>query len=164
LKCLIAKEFYRLDRCTFLLGDFVQYMQKTPRTFDFCLASGVLYHMANPIELLALIAKVSSRAMLWTHYYDHEVIRRRMPLYKRVRFKQGRKDIYNGFSYTRQERRYGLGLRNRQFIGGTAAYSCWLPLEDIIAGLKFFGFREVVIGFHDAEHVNGPAVCLACSK
>src|SRR5579862_699882 len=105
LKCLIAKELYRLDRCTFLFGDFVQYMQKVPHTFDFCLASGVLYHMANPIQLLELIAKVSNRTMLWTQYYDHDVIRQRMPLYKRVRFKQGRKDTYKGFTYTRHERR-----------------------------------------------------------
>jgi hypothetical protein len=164
LKCLIAKELYNLERCTFLLGDFVQYMQRSEQKFDFCLASGVLYHMANPPELLSLIAKACDQAFFWTQYFDRDVIRERMPLYKRVRFKSPEKATYNGFTYTRNERRYGLGLRNLQFIGGTASYSCWLTLDDMIAGLKYFGFKKVEIGFHDKEHVNGPAVCLACSR
>jgi hypothetical protein len=164
LKCLIAKEIYHLDRCSFLLGDFVQYIQQSDQKFDFCLASGVLYHMANPPELLSLIAKVSDRAFFWTQYFDGEVIRRRMPLYKRVRFKPPQQATYKGFTYTRNERRYGLGLHNLQFNGGTASYSCWMTLDDMIAGLKFFGFKTVEIGFHEKEHVNGPAVCLACSK
>jgi hypothetical protein len=164
LKCLATKELYGLNNCTFLFGDFLQYMRQTPQNFDFCLASGVLYHMANPVELLSLIAKVTQRAMLWTQYYDRDVIRQRMPLYKRVRFRRSRKDTYNGFSYTRNERRYGLGLHNLHFIGGGDSYSCWMNLDDIVGALKFFGFKKVEMSFHDKEHVNGPAVCLACSK
>jgi hypothetical protein len=164
LKCLIAKELYKLDKCNFVLGDFVKYMKETSRKFDFCLASGVLYHMENPVELLSLVAKISDRAMFWTQYYDHSIIRSRMSLLRRLRFSPGKQAHYEGFTYTRHERRYGVRLRSLQFIGGTAAYSCWMTLEDIIAGLKHFGFQKVEIGFHDKEHVNGPAVCLACSK
>jgi Protein of unknown function (DUF1698) len=164
LKCLIAKELYKLDKCNFLLGDFIKYMKETSLKFDFCLASGVLYHMENPAELLSLVARVSDRAMIWTQYYDHEVIQRRMSLFKRLRFRPGEQANYDGFTYTRHERRYGVRLRSLQFIGGTAVYSCWMTLDDIIAGLKHFGFKKVEIGFHDKEHVNGPAVCLACAK
>jgi hypothetical protein len=164
LKCLIVKQLYKLDRCDFVHGDFVRYMQETPQAFDFCLASGVLYHMTNPAELLSLVAKVSNRAMLWTQYFDQAIIRSRMSYLKRLRFRHGYETTYQGFTYTRHERRYGVRLRSLQFIGGTAAFSCWMTLEDIIAGLKYFGFKTVEIGFHDKEHVNGPAVCLACAK
>lgn len=164
LKCLIAKELYKLDRCNFMLGDFRRFMAETSQTFDFCLASGVLYHMESPPELLSLVAKVSNRAMFWTQYYDHAIIKSRMSYLKRLRFRSAEQATYNGFTYTRHERRYGVRLRSLQFIGGTAAYSCWMELEDIIAGLKHFGFQRVEINFHDKEHINGPAVCLACSK
>jgi hypothetical protein len=164
LKCLLTKELYKLDRCHFVLGDFVKFMTETSRIFDFCLASGVLYHMENPAELLSLIAKVANRAMLWTQYYDHAIIQAQMSYLKRLRFSAGKPANYKGFTYTRHERRYGIRLRSLQFIGGTAAFSCWMELDDIIAGLKHFGFEKVAISFHDKEHVNGPAVCLACSK
>jgi hypothetical protein len=162
LKCLITKELYKLDRCNFLLGDFMKFMTETSQTFDFCLASGVLYHMENPVELLSLVAKVARRAMFWTQYYDYAIIRKRISYLNRLRFRPGKRDNYKGFSYTRHERRYGL--RSLRFIGGTAAFSCWMELDDLLAGLKHFGFEKVAISFHDKEHMNGPAVCLACSK
>jgi hypothetical protein len=155
---------YALDRCRFVLGDFRKFMADTSQTFDFCLASGVLYHMENPAELLRLIAKVSQRAMIWTQYYDRDVIQNRMSLLKRLRFSSAYQASYEGFTYTRHDRRYGLRLHSLQFIGGTARFSCWMELNDIIAGLKYFGFRTVETNFHDKEHVNGPAICLACSK
>jgi len=164
LKCLIAKELLGMSGARFLLGDFMAYLRDNPEHVDICFASGVLYHMENPAELLSLVARVSDRAMFWTQYYDHEVIQRRMSLFKRLRFRPAEQANYDGFTYTRHERRYGVRLRSLQFIGGTAVYSCWMTLDDIIAGLKHFGFKKVEIGFHDREHVNGPAVCLACSK
>jgi hypothetical protein len=164
LKCLIAKELYELRKCHFVLGDFMKYMKETSNVFDFCLASGVLYHMANPVELLSLLAKVSNSTMIWTHYFDQSLITDRMSYLKRLRFRPARQATYQGFSYARHERRYGIRLRNLQFIGGTADYSCWMTLDDIIAALKHFGFKKVELNFHEKEHVNGPAVCLACSK
>ncbi|MGH9642303.1 MAG: class I SAM-dependent methyltransferase [Terriglobales bacterium] len=164
LKCLITKELYKLDRCSFLLGNFLKFMAETPERFDFCLASGVLYHMANPPELISLVAKVSNNAMFWTHYYDRDLIQRRMPYLQRQRFRTAASATYEGFTYTRHERRYGVRLRSLQFIGGTATYSCWMELEDIVAALKYFGFKTVKTNFHEKEHVNGPAVCFACSK
>jgi Methyltransferase domain len=164
MKCLITKEIYSLDRCKFMLGDFNKFMAETNEKFDFCLASGVLYHMTNPPELLSLISRVTDVVMFWTQYFDEQVIRERMPLLKRLRFAKPRRDSYQGFAYTRHDRRYGIRLRNLQFIGGTAANSCWMELDDIIAGLKFFGFKRVEIHGNEKEHVNGPAVCLLGSK
>ena len=164
LKCLIAKELYTLDRCSFVLGDFIKFMKQTDDSFDYCLASGVLYHMEDPVELLALIAKVSNRALIWTQYYDADVIKKNMPAWKQWRFSKGRPNVSHGFRYTQYRRRYGLGLRSLKFLGGTAAHSCWMTLNDITSALKHFGFRRIEINFHDPNAANGPAVCLACSK
>jgi hypothetical protein len=51
LKCLIVKELLGLERAQFLYGDFLEYLRQTSPKFDVCIASGVLYHMREPIEL-----------------------------------------------------------------------------------------------------------------
>lgn len=74
LKCLLIKELLELKRVSFLCGDFIDYLRANQKRFDICVASGVLYHMLNPVELIALAAKVSDRLFLWTHYYDQKII------------------------------------------------------------------------------------------
>ena len=70
LRCLVVKELMQLQGTQTLYGDFLEYLRPCTEHFDLCLASGVLYHMVNPAELIGLIAKVSDRAIIWTHYYD----------------------------------------------------------------------------------------------
>ena len=40
-------------------------------------ASGVLYHMTNPVRALQLMASASPNLMLWTHYFDQKQIEKR---------------------------------------------------------------------------------------
>jgi Protein of unknown function (DUF1698) len=75
LKCLVVKEIFGLRRVEFLCGDFVEYLRHSNATFDLCVASGVLYHMVDPVELLRLVARASDQLYLWTHYYDADRIR-----------------------------------------------------------------------------------------
>jgi hypothetical protein len=49
LKCLCIKEIFNLDCVKFKLGDFIQFLEKTNSKFDLVFASGVLYHMLEPI-------------------------------------------------------------------------------------------------------------------
>ncbi|MEV0678224.1 DUF1698 domain-containing protein [Actinosynnema sp. NPDC050436] len=74
LKCLVVKELLGITGARFLLGDFLEHMRVTPDRYDVCFASGVLYHLRSPVEALALAARVSSRLVLWTHYYDEGVM------------------------------------------------------------------------------------------
>jgi hypothetical protein len=71
LKCLVVKELLELRRARFLCGDFVQHLRTAPGPFDFCLASGVLYHMRDPVELLALVARADGSGFPHT-LYRHE--------------------------------------------------------------------------------------------
>ena len=73
LKCLIVKEVLDLKRTRFLCGDFVEYLKHEPVHFDVAFASGVLYHMQNPAELVALLSKTADHLFMWSHYYDGEI-------------------------------------------------------------------------------------------
>lgn len=162
LKCLIVKELFGLDRCRFLLGDFVEYLRQSDEKFDLCLACGVLYHMTDPVELLSLISKASDRAVLWTHYYAPGPIRKNPRLARK--FTAAEAVEFGGFEHTRHKQHYGDALNWAGFCGGAKDYSYWLSYEDLLSGLRHFGFKRIEVGFHDPDHQNGPAVCLACEK
>ena len=61
-----------MQRVKFLCGDFIEYMKSDScPQFDIGVASGVLYHMVNPVELISLLANCcQAHLFLWTHYYD----------------------------------------------------------------------------------------------
>jgi SAM-dependent methyltransferase len=64
LRSLIIKELLEIRRARFVCGDFVAFLRENRKTFDVCFASGVLYHMRNPAELIALIAGATDRVLL----------------------------------------------------------------------------------------------------
>src|SRR5689334_5536438 len=77
LRCLVVKEILALRRCRFVLGDFVRLLETDATRFDVCIASGVLYHLRDPARLIALLARVTDRLFVWTHYYDPAVVEAR---------------------------------------------------------------------------------------
>ncbi len=74
LKCLTLKELTGMTRVRFLCGDSVAYLRENPARADAIVASGILYHMSNPVELIAEIAAHTDRMFLWTCYYDEAMI------------------------------------------------------------------------------------------
>ncbi len=161
LKCLIVKELYSLSRCRFHFGDFVQFLRATDQQFDCCIASGVLYHMTNPVELLSLIAGVSRKVFIWTHYYDAAHLKAAGRL---KYFGKRQESSFGGFDHSLYKHSYGSSLKFAGFCGGSAPFSNWLPAEDILAALRHFGFNRIEVNFHQTDHPNGPAFCLACEK
>ena len=69
LKCLVVKQLLGLQS-SFRLGDFVRTLEDEARRYDLIYASGVLYHMPDPLHLLRLIAERTDRAYVWTHFQD----------------------------------------------------------------------------------------------
>ena len=69
LKCLIVKELFGLERAKFLFGNFINFLETDRNRYDVIFASGVLYHMREPLRLLELIARHTDRVLLWTHHY-----------------------------------------------------------------------------------------------
>jgi len=161
LKCLCIKEIFELNKVKFKLGDFVAFLKETDARFDLVIASGVLYHMMNPIELLELISKVTDRVFLWTHYYDKEIIAENPNLSHK--FGPLKTFEYNGEVYLAAEQAYKSALKWVGFCGGTQPKSKWLCRESIIKCLRNFGFKDITVGFEDRKHPNGPAFAV-CAK
>ncbi|MGH8631244.1 MAG: class I SAM-dependent methyltransferase [Burkholderiales bacterium] len=163
LKCLIVKELLELRRARFLCGDFVEYLRQPGPNFDVCLASGVLYHMRNPAELIALLAKRCKRGLfMWTHYYDAAVIKANRTL--AVKFAENRPAEHEGFRHTLFRYKYQKALAWAGFCGGSVPESAWMPREDILACLNHFGFTEVRISFDTPDHPNGPAFAIVATR
>jgi hypothetical protein len=163
LKCLVIKEIMGLTRARFLCGDFVSYLRNCPNKFDVGLACGVLYHMTNPIELVALLAQVTHRVCLWTHYYEPQVIAGKPAMARQ--FAPGKPAEYGGFHHHLYPRTYPKNnLTWAGFHGGGASSSCWLTRNDLLESLKYFGLTQIDIGQDDLAHPNGPNILLVASR
>lgn len=164
LKCLIAKEIFGLQRTRFALGDFSNYLLRTPTgpKFDVCLASGVLYHMRAPLALLEGIARHAESVFLWTHYNDPAILDLRPETAHR--FGPMISVELFGRSFELREFIYQEALRWGGFCGGNAASSYWMKRADILDALRSVGFTRIVTGVEQADHPNGPAFCVVATR
>jgi len=160
IKCLIIKEILNLQRAKFLLGDFISYLQQTTETFDICVASGVLYHMKQPAQLIHLISKVSKKVMIWTHYYNHDNIH-----LNPHQFNEVIEEEYEGFKHTLYKQNYPTSsLMSKNFCGGMQHFSCWMTRQDILRCLEYFGFKNIQINFEEVNHPHGSCFCVAATQ
>jgi Protein of unknown function (DUF1698) len=164
LKCLIVKELLGMRGVRFLCGDFIEYL-KDPGCpqFDIGVASGVLYHMVNPVELISFLAeRCQTDLLIWTHYYDEawanaKNLQPKFPFAEQV--------DYAGFSHTLVRQLYGNeALSAVGYCGGSRAYSNWMYRDEIIKCLGYFGFPRIQINFDHYDHPNGPAFALLASR
>lgn len=161
LKCLVVKQAMELDRVDFRFGDFMHYLRRTLDQFDICIASGVLYHMQSPVELISLISKHSSKVFLWTHYYDPEVCGQ---FFLKRRFSEHKAAEFEGFRCTLHKYNYGSARRWSSFIGGPLTTSQWLSRQDILDCLRHFGFDDICVSFEVTDHKHGPSFAVTASK
>lgn len=154
LRCLTVKELTGLTRARFLYGDAVAYLRETSERFDVGIASGILYHLTNPVEAIALLAARCDRVYLWTHYYD-DVALLRAPMV-RARFSGTSQATHAGFTHTRHRYRYRAARFRLGFAGGSAPHSEWLTRGTILAAFRHFGFDHIETGFEEPYHPYGP--------
>jgi hypothetical protein len=163
LKCLVVKELLGLSHCSFLCGDAVEYLRSTDDDFDVCWCSGILYHMAEPVQLLELISLRAPRLYMWTHYYDAAKLSDGQDKSKAFAGGQTAAGHHQGFTYELHRHRYGAATRLRGFWGGTEPYSNWLTLDDLLAALDHFGWDKIQTQV-DEDHPHGPAVNLVATR
>jgi Protein of unknown function (DUF1698) len=162
LKCLIAKELLGMAGARFVLGDFVEYLRGSDEQFDVVFASGVLYHMRDPVETIALTAKAADRLFLWTHYYDEDIVCGSELL--SPRFTTHTSSSYGGFDHTLHRFEYDSGLQLKGFCGGSAPHGNWLSRADLLAGLDHFGWRVEATAFETPDHPHGPALAVIARR
>lgn len=161
LKCLVTKELLHLQRCSFLCGEVIQYLDTTDDRFDLCIACGILYHMTEPVRLIDLASQAASQLVVWTHFYD-DAARANRNLAGKLSGPEHAE--HNGFGYSFYRHSYGLDSRLGGFFGGTETHSSWLPRSDLMRALDHFGWKDVEIAFEDLNHVNGPSLALVAQK
>ncbi len=160
LRSLVLKNHLGL-RSNFLLGDFTAFLDDPGASYDYVLASGVLYHMSDPVGLLDRIARATDRFGLWTQVYDETVPTR--GLHARLMIDRTPEIVDDGGHPVRlYKHRYILPWMRgfvwvTGFLGGPETYAYWMPLEDIEAVLRRRGFALTVR--HD-ETPQGPAALI----
>jgi len=160
LKCLIVKELGPLTRTQFLCGDYLEFLRHNSSSFDLCVASGVLYRVINPVELLARCARASDRLYLWTHYYDPEILSKSDGLFGQ--FSAGTEIGFEGFRCTAYEHRQETANWHG-FHHGSVNFSFWMTREDILACLRCFGFVNITTHFEQPDHPYGPSFALVAT-
>lgn len=155
LRCLVTKEILKLDKASFYLGDIQGWLEETDKTYDFALASGVLYHMPDPGEFLRLLSTRAKAVFLWTHFFDDDVMPasdvRRRPFSGRVELRS-----VAGFDLHYHERSYQNADQNASFCGGMKDRHFWLEKNEILSLLKRLGYSTIKIQAIDNDHPGGP--------
>lgn len=162
IRCLIVKELLDLHAARFLCGDIVEHLRLTTRKHDLCVASGVLYHMRNPVEMIELAAQASDRLYLWTHYHHPETIAKHRLL--ALRFRESQKAEHAGFAHTLHRQVYASKRGNAGFFGGAGDDSCWLSRDDLLNALRHFGFDRIQVHFDNVDSPSGSNISLLASR
>lgn len=166
LRCLITKNLLAL-KSEFVLGDFAKSFGEG-KSWDLVIASGVLYHMTDPVDLIRRIAAASDRVFLWTHYFHPETELWNESVRDMIGTKW-RPDLMRTIEVGDLKVRivpqsYGDALGWDGFCGGPEAHSNWIYRADLLQLIAGLGFRKIEIAFDHPEHPNGPAFCVLAQK
>ena len=158
LKCLLVQRLLGMARADFVLGDFDRFLADGERHYDLLIASGVLYHLADPLRTLQNMMRTSDRLFIWSHFADVDAMppgdRRRRPMTGEVRIAE-----HDGDKLTYHVRSYLGTHRISAFCGGRESAAVWMESAEVIALLERAGYR-VTRGPAEPDHPAGPALCL----
>ena len=163
-RCLIVKNLYDL-RTKFLHGDFVKYLRATEERFDIVFASGVLYHMKEPVQVIRQMCRVADQVFVWSQYFDEKIVQGDPKL--RRSFASGRIQVESigKIQICGYERRYNSGwLTYFQpgFCGGPDTSTYWLTLDGIRQCFDACGFE--ITKQKTAISAHGPHVTLMARR
>lgn len=150
LKCLVVKELCALTRTRFLCGDCVEFLRSDARRWDVIFCCGILYHMADPVRLIELMAERTDRIFIWTHYYDESAPANG----NSVTVKRDG----NSYAYHRRiNNTNALGT----FWGGNQMTASLMPRDHIMRAFRSQGFINCEIHEDTPAHENGPCFSMS---
>lgn len=156
LRCLVVKELLDLRIAKFQLGNFAPWLATTDQRFDLIVASGVLYHMADPVRLLELLGERTDSLYIWTHYASDAAMpegdERRMAFVGEPETVECR-----GVSVRCYKRSYWGAWRSKSFCGGMNDLHRWIDRDDMISLLRALGFDDIRTAHDEPKHKNGPS-------
>jgi hypothetical protein len=160
LKCLIAKEVMGMARARFLFGDIFPHLRESEASYDLTVASGVLYHMTDPLELIALIAARSRACYVWTHVYDEQEAQSNV--HQQGKWSEPVRHEHDGFACNYHPYAYNEATTWRGFCGGSRPSTVWITKADLLAAWEHFGFEVVAV--RDEDNPHGHALSLLVAK
>ncbi|MEM8651657.1 MAG: class I SAM-dependent methyltransferase [Pseudomonadota bacterium] len=163
LRCLVVKNACQLDRSHFYLGDFIKWMENPPRKYDVVVASGVLYHMNDPLNLLELMSNNADTVFLWTHYFCDE----EMPIddLRRTAIMENMVvSDFHGEKIRMYPRSYYNAWELKNFCGGPEDLHYWIEKEDILKALRVLGYNQIDVAQEMPDHPNGPSFCVLARR
>jgi hypothetical protein len=100
--------------------------------FDVCVASGILYHMEDPLRTIDLACQVAPVIYVWSHFATE-----RAPMGEWVQLQDRDGRTYSGRRNT---------YRESDCLGGLGRFATWLKYEDMIRAFEDRGFVVEVLG------------------
>jgi len=159
MRCLVAKNLLRLDSARFMLGDFEKWLEASPGRYDLTIASGVLYHMADPVRLIELISQRSDALYLWTHFFGEaempEGDTRRLAFSGDVAIRS-----FKDLDIRLHKRSYHGAWKDKSFCGGIYDEHSWLEKEQIFALLKSVGYQDMRVAHENTANPHGPCISI----
>ena len=131
LKCLTVKEEFKLQKAEFVYGDCNEIME-TPKfrgknQFDVCVASGVLYHMADPLRFLDLVTSYAPVLYLWTQVATNY-------------FPKSEWQLINSTRSSPASIRAKVNVyQTKEHFGGICKHAMWLHPDDLVIYLSSRG-------------------------
>lgn len=160
LRCLVVKEVLKLHGASFLLGNFLPFLEQGNRIWPLIVASGVLYHMQDPLYFLELLASRTENLFLWTHFIDDGNMPPNDP---RRNFLTSREQIdWKGEHIILYTRPYDEN-RFPDFCGGLDNPK-WLEKGSLFTALRVLGFTHIETAFEDSANQFGPNICILAQK
>jgi SAM-dependent methyltransferase len=157
LRCLVFKEIAGLKVAQFHLGDFIKWLDGD-RAYDLVVASGVLYHMRDPLNFLERLARAGKAIFLWTHCLTDEARAQIDP--GRSVFFEDEVRLFRGSRVRLYRRSYRDANADKSFCGGMYDEHRWLHRDDLLKVLELLDFDDIEIGMEEPGHVNGPALAI----
>ena len=151
LKCLCLKEMLGM-KSKISLGGIMEELRNPGKKYDIVWASGVLYHMDEPVEFIEKACDASDFVYVWTAYFDEERIaalpfdsKLFLPQFNQVRSVAGR-------DMTLHARTYGISVNYEDDIpmyweGAPKDLTMWMTIEDIYAVFASKGFEIGAVEF-----------------
>lgn len=161
LRCLVAKELRGLRGASFLLGDFMPFLEAETRRWPLIVASGVLYHMTDPLRLLELLAARTDTLFLWTHVVDPRVMPPGDPRRAALVAREDR--TWRGHTVVLHHRPYGT-VTDPKFCGGPYEGPRWMERPSLMRVLDLLGFDDVSTTLEEPGNAYGPALCILARR
>jgi hypothetical protein len=165
MRCLITRNLLGMNS-KFVLGDFTRGLPRESR-WDLVVASGVLYHLKSPEQLLEQIAEVTDRIFIWTHYFEPDGSKWNAGLDDKLntKWRPDRTVVRScsGIDVRLVPMYYEESVGWSGFCGGPDDLGNWIYRDDLLKLLEKLGFTRQEIAFDQPDFVNGPSFAvLAC--